>query len=113
MLNIPIPEAVQQQGADFSPLLRGQNIPWRDTLFGQYDLHNGGLAYMRMIRTDDWKLVRHYKTYQLDELYNLKDDPGEMKNLYTRPGVQEVREQLLSRLESWMRSIDDPLLSTD
>jgi len=113
MLNIPIPEAVQQHGADFSPLLRGQDTPWRDTMFGQYDLHNGGLAYMRMIRTDEWKLVRHYKTYQLDELYNLKDDRGEMNNLYSRPGVQKVREQLLSRLESWMRSIDDPLLSTD
>ena len=111
MLNIPIPEGVEQQGANFSLLLRGQKTPWRDTLFGQYDLHNGGLAYMRMIRTDDWKLVRHYKAYQLDELYNLNDDPGEMNNLYTRPVVQEVREQLLSRLEMWMRSIDDPLLN--
>lgn len=113
MLDVPIPAGVRQQGSDFSPLLRGQDIRWRDTLYGQYDLHNGGLAYMRMIRTDDWKLVRHYNTFQLDELYDLNDDPNEMKNLYGRPGASEIRDQLLSRLETWMRSVDDPLLNSD
>ena len=61
MLGVPIPEGAKQQGTDFSPLLRGKQIPGRDALFGQYDLHNGGLAYMRMIRTDEWKLVRYYR----------------------------------------------------
>jgi hypothetical protein len=35
------------------------------------DLHNGGLAYMRMIRTDEWKVVRYHFTSSLDELYDL------------------------------------------
>lgn len=113
MLNIPTPDKVKRQGADFSPLLRGQKVPWRDTLYGQYDLHNGGLAYMRMIRTNEWKLVRHYKTYLMDELYHLKDDPDEMTNRLGRnpdAAVNQVRAQLQERLEVWMRSIDDPLL---
>src|SRR5262249_31003040 len=68
MLNVPVPDGVKQQGADFSALLRGQKVSWRDTLFGQYDLHNGGLAYMRMIRTERWKLVRHHHSNGLNEL---------------------------------------------
>ncbi len=110
MLDIPVPTGVQQQGTDFSPLLHGKSIARRDTLFGQYDLHNGGLAYMRMIRTDEWKLVRHYKTNLMDELYNLKVDPGEFKNRYADAATKKISAELQERLENWLRSIDDPLL---
>jgi uncharacterized sulfatase len=110
MLNLPVPDGVKQQGADFAPLLRGRKTPWRDAVFGQYDLHNGGLAYMRMVRTDKWKLVRHHFTNGLDELYHLEDDPGETRNLYGNPAHRQTREQLQERLTAWQRSIDDPIL---
>jgi uncharacterized sulfatase len=111
MLNVPMPDGVKQQGMDFSPILRGAtDVLWRDAVFAQYDLHNGGLAYMRMIRTDEWKLVRHHHANQMDELYNLKDDPGETRNLYSSLEHRKIREQLQERLTAWMRSIDDPIL---
>jgi uncharacterized sulfatase len=110
MLNVPMPIGVKQEGMDFSPLLRGEKAKWRDTVFGQYDLHNGGLAYMRMIRTDEWKLVRHHYTNQMGELYNLKDDPSETRNLYGNAAHRPIRDQLQERLTAWMRSIDDPIL---
>jgi uncharacterized sulfatase len=54
---------VRQNGQDFTPLLFGvRDAHWRSEIFGQYDLHNSGLAYMRMLRTNDWKLVRYYHT---------------------------------------------------
>lgn len=110
MLGIAMPAGVKQQGRDYSPLLRGEKIAWRDALFGTYDLHNGGLAYMRMIRTGQWKLVRHHRSQQLDELYDLKGDPGEKHNLYGNAKRAAVREQLQKRLSAWQKSIDDPLL---
>jgi uncharacterized sulfatase len=110
MLNVPVPEKVKQEGADFSPLLRGQKVPWRDTIYGQYDLHNNGLAYMRMIRTPEWKLVRHHHSNFLDELYHLAVDPGEAKNLYQNQTHRKVRDSLQARLTAWQRSINDPLL---
>ena len=64
---------------------------WRMEIFGQYDLHNSGLAYMRMLRTNDWKLVRYYHTNGLDELYDLKNDIGETKNLAAE-NPQKVEE---------------------
>jgi uncharacterized sulfatase len=112
MLGLPIPDGVKQQGTDFAPLLRGEKVAWRDTIFGQYDLHNGGLAYMRMIRTDQWKLVRHHFTNGLDELYNLTEDPDETKNLYANAKARQIRDQLQERLTAWQRSIDDPLTRT-
>ena len=119
MLEIPIPQRVKHDGADFSPLLRGEKVPWRDTIFGQYDLHNSSLAFMRMIRTNNWKLVRFYFTNLLDELYDLEKDPGEKENLYYDPALgyyapneayRQIVDQLEGRLAEWQRSIDDPIL---
>jgi choline-sulfatase len=111
MLNLKEPANYQHNGKDFTPLLRGQrDAQWRAEIFGQYDLHNVGLAYMRMLRTNEWKLVRHYHANELDELYNLQNDPGETKNLYKDEKFREVRTQLQNRLEARMRAIDDPLL---
>ncbi len=111
MLKIAPSEDLKQHGIDFSPLLRGETIPKREALFGQYNLHNAGFACMRMIRTSDWKLVRHYLTNGLNELYDLKNDPHEEKNLYIDSSADKVREQLQEKLTKWMESIDDPILT--
>lgn len=119
MLGIGAPEGLKQDGLDFSPLLRGEKVPWRDAIFGQYDLHNSNLAFMRMIRTDKWKLVRFHFTNLLDELYDLEKDPGELNNLYYDPAYSyyapneayaEIRDELQRRLLEWQVSIDDPIL---
>lgn len=110
MLGMNVPAGVRQNGMDFSPLLRGEKLKWRDTFFGQYDLHNEGLAYMRMIRTPEWKLVRHLRADQLDELYDLKNDPGENRNLYSNRQHQAIRDELQKQLSAWQKSIGDPIL---
>lgn len=112
MLKVKEPVGYKHNGKDFTPLLRGQtDAHWRDEIFGQYDLHNVGLAYMRMLRTNEWKLVRHYHANELDELYDLQNDPGETKNLYNNEKLRAVREQLQKRLEARMRAINDPILT--
>jgi choline-sulfatase len=110
MLDIVPPRQVKWQGMDFSPLLRGRKAPWRIALYGQYDLHNSGLAYLRMIRTSQWKLVRHHQANFLDELYNLEDDPGETRNLFSTDKHADVRADLQQRLTASQKSIDHPLL---
>jgi uncharacterized sulfatase len=110
MLNLAPPREAKWQGLDLTPLLRGCKIAWRDAVYGQYDLHNSGLAYLRMIRTSKWKLVRHHHANFLDELYNLEDDPGESRNLYGAAKHAAVRAQLQQRLTAWQKSIADPLL---
>jgi choline-sulfatase len=115
MAGVAAPPGVKQNGRDFSPLLRGEPAAdWRTDVFGQYDLHNAGLAYMRMIRAaDGWKLVRHHMTNGRNELFDLTNDPGERKNLYYNENAAEVRDKLQERLTAWERTIDDPILKLD
>lgn len=110
MLGIAAPAPARHEGRDFSPLLRGERVAWRDRVFGQYDLHNGGLAHMRMVRTDRWKLVRHHFSTGLDELYDLQADPGEHRNLYNREEARPIRDELQQSLSGWQQAIGDPIL---
>ncbi|MEA2735341.1 MAG: hypothetical protein QOE14_1792 [Humisphaera sp.] len=116
MTGIAMPADVKQHGVDFSPLLRDagavEKFSSRD-LYGQYDLHNAGFASMRMIRSADgaFKLVRHHLTNGLNELYDLKNDPHEQKNLYNDPAARATRDALQEKLTAWQKSIDDPISS--
>lgn len=115
MVGAPTPDDCAAHGRDFSPILRGESLPPRPEIYGQYDLHNGGLAYLRMIRTDRYKFVRHHKSNYMDELYDLQADPGEEKNLINRRGagsLREVHADLAARLSAWQASIDDPVLES-
>lgn len=110
MLGIEAPEESDLDGRDFTPLIRGKKISWREAIYGQYDLHNNGLAFMRMIRTTRWKLIRHHYSRMMDELYDLENDPQERRNLYRNGDFQEIRNRLQEELSAWQRSVDDPLL---
>ncbi len=108
------PSECTAQGRDTSPLLRGQKLDKPEAIFGQYDLRNGGLAYLRMIRTPQYKFVKHYRANYMDELYDLQADPDELRNLLGGQGQSasaKVRSDLERRLIEWQRSIDDPVLT--
>jgi len=105
MLGVPLPAGLVQHGSDFSPLLRGEAVPWRDTVFGEFDMHHYTLARMRMIRTASFKLVRYLGTSFQDELYDLRQDPGETRNLYREQSADAVREDLEARLVEWRRGL--------
>ncbi|QDP94648.1 sulfatase [Microlunatus elymi] len=45
------------------------------------------------------------------ELYDLAEDPYELRNRADDPALAEVRADLLARLGSWMAATDDPLLA--
>ncbi len=66
---------------------------------------------MRMVRTTKWKLVRHYLTLELNELYDLTSDPGEAKNLYYDARHVDTKKALQERLSAWQRAMADPLLA--
>ncbi|MGP0068488.1 MAG: sulfatase [Isosphaeraceae bacterium] len=109
MTGLGVPENLAIRGRSLVRLLSGQNPPWDDTLFGQYDMHHGQVARMRMIRTPEWKLIRHFEPDGRDELYHLVDDPGELRNLAdsAEPMHQTRRAALQKQLEQWMARIGD------
>nr|WP_298863697.1 sulfatase/phosphatase domain-containing protein [uncultured Gimesia sp.] len=112
-LDIPQPEKQVLHGIDYSPLLFGKPVKNREEIFGQYDLHNNGLAYLRMIRTAQFKYVKHYRAKYMDELYDLESDPDETKNLLKRRSLakwQKTAASLDRQLLKWQKSIQDPIL---
>ena len=110
MCGVAVPKEANARGVDFSPLLDGEQVKgWRSDLYGAYDLHNGGLAYMRMVRTPQWKFVRHLRANNMDELYDLVNDPGETRNLVGTPKSAAPRAELQAKLAAWRKSIGDPL----
>lgn len=89
------PQSVQ--GRSLLPLLgRGPAPPdWRRAVFAQLD-------DLQMIRTEDWKLNLYGE--RPGELYDLKNDPGEFRNLVAAGEHEQTLEELHSRLREWERS---------
>ena len=58
-----------------------------------------------MCRTQDFKYVR--RLYELDELYDLRADPGELHNLIADPAYAGVLADLRERMLTWYQSTCD------
>jgi uncharacterized sulfatase len=107
LTGLGVPANLAIRGRSLLPLLQGQNPTWDDTLFGQYDMHHSAIARMRMIRTPDWKLIRHFEPGGQDELYHLARDPGEHDNLADSAGTghRSQHEALGRRLDEWIGAL--------
>jgi len=60
-----------------------------------------------LVAPDGWKLCLRDK--DSNELYNLKDDPFEMRNLYSDPQYASVISRLASEIQHWQESANDKL----
>ena len=101
-------------GSSLLPLLEDGTATRRDVLieFNRYEIEYdsfGGFIPMRALVTDDFKLV--VNLFDTDELYDRRNDPGEMQNLIDRPDFAAVRDELHDRLLARMDDIRDPFRS--
>ncbi len=62
------------------------------------------MSRVKMVRTDEWKLAIHLKGD--NELYNLKEDPEEMNNLYVKQEYNDIVFDLQERLLYWCLRTD-------
>ena len=91
-------------GRSFVGLLRGERSGPHKELFWHYPHYwNGGkVSPYSVARVGDWKLIRFYE-YDREELYNLKDDPSEQRDLGA--GQPERRRKLSKRLDGWLTAV--------
>ena len=52
----------------------------------------------RGVRTDRYKLIEYYGEGDYWELFDLQEDPGELRNLYAEPGHADLVQELQSEL---------------
>jgi len=60
-----------------------------------------------VVSSNGWKLCRRDK--DLNELYNLSDDPFETRNLYTGRQYASVISRLADEIHRWQESANDKL----
>lgn len=95
-------------GRDLGPLLVGETPPdWRDAFLAEFSGSELGLYSQRMLHAGRWKLV--YNAHDIDELYDLDNDPWELRNLAADPAYADVLRDLEARLWRWMDDTGDPL----
>jgi arylsulfatase A-like enzyme len=87
-------------GVSLAPLLAGRVLA-RGPLFWHYPHYsNQGGPPAGAIREGDWKLIEWYEDNRL-ELYNLRDDPGEQRDLSTRNPARAKAMQI--QLSAWLK----------
>ena len=127
--NVPIPEGMQ--GRSLRPLMEGKSSDdWRSSIYYAYyenswELRGKGDEAMaepyryftphrigphRGVRTERYKLIEYYSEGGYWELFNLYNDPHELKNLYGEKAYAEIGADLkreLMRLRQQYHDLDE------
>ncbi|MBM7563224.1 sulfatase-like hydrolase/transferase [Paenibacillus sacheonensis] len=104
-------------GKSLLPLLDGaaktpdDEAEWRDSVVASYNGQQFGLFTQRMIRTSAWKYV--WNLTDLDELYDMENDPAELDNLIGQPEHAERTKELRKRLYAQLRQDRDPAVANE
>ena len=105
------PAILQLAGAEVSdtleaesvlPALTGDDYPGRDYVFAEQAKDNilTDIRFMTMIRNQTWKLV-HFLDDPFGQLFDMKNDPDEVHNLWDDPSHVEKKRELLAVLREW------------
>lgn len=86
-------------GASLVPQVRQPDLTTTSPVFSEYDLGNSRAKYM--IR--DGNLKYTFWTHDMPELYDLKTDPKEMRNLALLPEYRSRVDELKGKLFAWYR----------
>jgi arylsulfatase A-like enzyme len=94
----------QVDGVSLVPLLKNpQHRLKRDALYWHYPhYHSGGATPHSAVRAGDWKLIEFFEEYRA-ELYNLKSDIGETRDLAKEQPKRA--ERLRAQLRRWRRDV--------
>jgi len=107
---LPVPDEIQ--GRSLLPLFRDPSASdWRDSVYYHYYEHGGEHQVPRHegVRNARYKLIHFYSNDGFD-LYDLKNDPQEMKDVATDPAYAEVFETMKAELERLRGKYDLPPL---
>ena len=84
------------------PALQGEEWEGRDFVYAE-QARDGILtdtAFMTMVRDHNWKLV-HFLDEDDGQLFDLQNDPEEVRNLWLDPASESEKRRMLAELREW------------
>lgn len=87
-------------GADVLPLLRDPHAAWRTELLYEYywERNFPQTPTVHALRQDRYKYIHFHGIWDIDELYDLAEDPHETNNLIAGPGHEDLAARMSERL---------------
>lgn len=104
LCSLPAPEGLE--GISFAPLLHRPDRDWKSAVFSE--VKRGG-AHGRSVRTSRYRYTEWRPIEGGDaelELYDLEEDPHELRNLARRPGHEALLQDMAARLAAgWRKAL--------
>lgn len=95
---LALPEKVEARS--LARICSGEADSVRDAVFGRYDEKDD--PRFRSIRTERYKLIRYLKLDR-EELFDLREDPYELKDLSGDASMESVKQTLRGQLHEWVK----------
>ena len=106
MASVSVPVVVQ--GRSLVPLLKGAGGGWRSSFLIEYYSDKVFPRVRQMgykaVRTERWKYIHYFELEGMDELYDLKTDPYEMRNIINQPDAAGTLDQMKLELERLLKA---------
>ncbi len=114
VLNIDVPQTIADlagvkapdtwQGKSLMPIVKKEtNTIARDTILIEHIWDFSEIPPSEGVRTEDWKFFRYVNDKSIEELYNLKKDPKEVKNLIGKKKYKDIADNLRAKLEELIK----------
>ena len=110
LAGVAVPDDIQ--GVSLLPLLRGEHpAGWRRSLYYHFYEYPAEHMVKRHygVRNDRWKLIHFYNDIDQWELYDLQEDPHELRNLYGLPEYAAPRREMTDELVRLQTQYGDTL----
>ncbi|MFS4482720.1 family 78 glycoside hydrolase catalytic domain [Hyunsoonleella sp. 2307UL5-6] len=118
VLNIDVPQTIVDlagvkapstwQGKSLMPIVKKEtNTIARDTILIEHIWDFENIAPSEGVRTDEWKYFRYVNDQSIEELYNLKKDPQEIKNLIGKKKYKAIADNLRAKLDELIKKNSD------
>lgn len=94
-------------GQSFLPLAQGRDVTWRKEFLYVYywEKNYPQSPTVFALRGDRYKYITYYGLWDADELYDLENDPSELKNLLYDPQFRPIAVEMETRLYEMMAEL--------